>query len=1097
MSRRMQADHGGEWWTTALGRLNSVGGGVLLLPLALCHAAVRPAEAQTMSITGLSSVSLAENMPFSQTAVATNAVGAVTWALEGEDAGDFSIAGGALTMTARNFEDPLDGSTAGTNTYNVTVRATDSSTPAQTDTSAITVTIMDENEPPKKMIAINPRPASQTSMIVFWSEPTNTGPAITDYDVEFRIGDSGEWSSHPVTGTMPMETTISGLTTGASYEVRMQATNAEGTGVWSDSYPVTVSTNSSVGLDGGILSSPTSMSTYGRGERVVLTMGASGQVTVTGRPRLALDIGGVRRYAVFVTLSLGKSLAFVYTVQAADLDTDGIAIPRNALDLNGGSITFEGDPAVNAVILAQPARPANPEHKVNGSIISPPKVRGGPRLVGQPRHDGAVTDTYRRGQHMWAQTIMNQLVAVSGRPRLAIDVGGETRYATFRRADTTTYLTTLWFQYTVQAGDEDTDGLTIPEDAMELNSGKIVRRDDASVAAVLSSAASNTPDATRKVDGSLVAAAPSVSRVTLFGNPLSGDTYARGEKLYASVHFSVPVRVTGSPQLALTIGANTRQAAFDHVYTFDYVLIFSYTVQAADTDTDGVGIAADSLDLNGGAIVFSVDSDINATLTHTALPDDEARKVDGSTALPEPTRFTVLGLSSVSIAEGAAFSQTATTANAEGSVTWSLEGWDADDFSISSSGVLSMGARDRDNPTDDGRDNTYEVTVRATDSADAVPNTDTTSIRVAVNEADPSTPVVSISGGRAVTEGAAASFTVTASPAPAAPITVNLTIAETGGGFVAAGELGLKRVTVGTSGSATYTVRTVDDGNEEASGSVTATVGSGSGYGVHATNGVASVMVNDNDATRPGGPGGGPPPPPPGGGGSPPPAPEEPEEPEPPPPPSAPRAAITVDAGCDAGLCRARAGAPVSFDDGSTGTVTRWRWDFGDGSTSRLQRPRSHTWASPGFYEVTLTVANGTDESTTSLTFLVEAAEPAGTCVAGAGTRCLLDSRYTVTVEWNNADGAGGGAAVVHAGTNESALFRFFDADNWEMLIKLLDGCSANGHVWVFGAATTDLGYVIRVTDTATGAVKEYRNEPGRPADAITDVTAFPGGCGP
>ncbi|MXX74226.1 MAG: hypothetical protein F4Y77_02330 [Holophagales bacterium] len=59
------------------------------------------------------------------------------------------------------------------------------------------------------------------------------------------------------------------------------------------------------------------------------------------------------------------------------------------------------------------------------------------------------------------------------------------------------------------------------------------------------------------------------------------------------------------------------------------------------------------------------------------------------------------------------------------------------------------------------------------------------------------------------------------------------------------------------------------------------------------------------------------------------------------------------------------------------------------------------------------------------------------------------------------------------------------------MLIKLLDGCSANGHVWVFGAATTDLGYVIRVTDTATGAVKEYRNEPGMPADAITDVAAF------
>jgi len=63
------------------------------------------------------------------------------------------------------------------------------------------------------------------------------------------------------------------------------------------------------------------------------------------------------------------------------------------------------------------------------------------------------------------------------------------------------------------------------------------------------------------------------------------------------------------------------------------------------------------------------------------------------------------------------------------------------------------------------------------------------------------------------------------------------------------------------------------------------------------------------------------------------------------------------------------------------------------------------------------------------------------------------------------------------------------------VLIKVLDGCAVNGHVWVFGASPTDLGYVIRVTDTAAGTVKEYRNEPGAPAPAITDVTAFPAGC--
>lgn len=59
----------------------------------------------------------------------------------------------------------------------------------------------------------------------------------------------------------------------------------------------------------------------------------------------------------------------------------------------------------------------------------------------------------------------------------------------------------------------------------------------------------------------------------------------------------------------------------------------------------------------------------------------------------------------------------------------------------------------------------------------------------------------------------------------------------------------------------------------------------------------------------------------------------------------------------------------------------------------------------------------------------------------------------------------------------------------------MLNGCTLNGHLWVYGAATTDLGYAIRVTDTVTGAEREYRNKPGLPAPAITDSAAFPYRC--
>ena len=249
--------------------------------------------------------------------------------------------------------------------------------------------------------------------------------------------------------------------------------------------------------------------------------------------------------------------------------------------------------------------------------------------------------------------------------------------------------------------------------------------------------------------------------------------------------------------------------------------------------------------------------------------------------------------------------------------------------------------------------------------------------------------------------------------------------------------------------------------------------------------GETTIAFRDDDGSAPG-----------GGGGQPPPSEPEPgPEPEPPPSSRPPAAAFTVEgATCDADLCRALTGEALRFEDTSAGTVRFRRWEFGDGNVSRAAAP-VRAWFSPGFYEVTLDVSDGTSPSTARRTFLVEAAEPKGTCVADAETSCLQDSRYMVTVEWRDGAGGSGAGRVVHAGTNDSGMFRFFDSDNWEVLIKVLDGCVANGHVWVYGASTTDLGYAIRVTDTVTGTVREYRNETGSPAAAITDATAFSDGC--
>ncbi len=120
---------------------------------------------------------------------------------------------------------------------------------------------------------------------------------------------------------------------------------------------------------------------------------------------------------------------------------------------------------------------------------------------------------------------------------------------------------------------------------------------------------------------------------------------------------------------------------------------------------------------------------------------------------------------------------------------------------------------------------------------------------------------------------------------------------------------------------------------------------------------------------------------------------------------------------------------------------------------------------------------------------------PRGSCHSDGGTICLHNSRFEVKAEWRQADGSSGPGRVVPEGTDDSGLFRFFDPSNWEVLVKVLNGCGHNGRVWVLGASTTDLGYEITVTDTITGESRTYMNEPGQPAPAIVDTDAFSAPC--
>ena len=104
--------------------------------------------------------------------------------------------------------------------------------------------------------------------------------------------------------------------------------------------------------------------------------------------------------------------------------------------------------------------------------------------------------------------------------------------------------------------------------------------------------------------------------------------YKLDDIIEVTVTFSEEVAVTGTPQIALTLGSMTRQADYQSGPP-STDLVFRYTVAATDEAPDGVTIAANALKLNGGSIKRH-NADIDANLEHAAHRDPRYyKRVDG------------------------------------------------------------------------------------------------------------------------------------------------------------------------------------------------------------------------------------------------------------------------------------------------------------------------------------------------------------------------------------------------------------------------------------------------------------------------------------
>ena len=507
----------------------------------------------------------------------------------GADQSTFEIAStsGLLTFrTAPNFEDPQDADS--NNTYVVVVRATSGAGAMELEAEqTFTVSVTDELEPPGIPEAPSFSGETAESLQVSWSKPDNTGPAITDYDVQYREKGTEPFSDgqHEGPGLSLM---LDDLEPGTVYEVQVLASNDEGTSNWSESGEgITVTPTTVSKLE--ITSDPGTDRTYAAGDEIQVTVTFSETVEVTGTPQLRLELGGGQRTADYGGGSGTAALVFGYTVAGGESDTDGVGVEADSL--SGGTIR---DGAGHNAVLEHEAVTPQAGHKVDG--VKPELAATGGEVV----NGTTLTLTYDEPLD-GSSTPATGDFTVSG--------GDQMRTVTGVRVNGSAVELTL----DVGAEHEEAGILVSYTPGM-----KPIRDVAGNQAEGLSQVrvTNETPDTTP----------PEVESLGITSNPGSDQTYAEGDEIEVTVRFDETVEVEGAPQLSLRVGTRTRTAGYDSG-TGTAALVFAYEVADGDEDTGGVSIEAGRIALNGGTIEDEAEN--AAVLDHEALATQAGHKVDG------------------------------------------------------------------------------------------------------------------------------------------------------------------------------------------------------------------------------------------------------------------------------------------------------------------------------------------------------------------------------------------------------------------------------------------------------------------------------------
>ena len=351
--------------------------------------------------------------------------------------------------------------------------------------------------------------------------------------------------------------------------------------------------------------------TYPLGETIRVRLTFSEAVTVTGAPRVKLDLGseaGGEKWAAYASGSGTNMLEFAYTVAEGDASTAGVAVLANTLGLNGGTIQSASAAGENAA-LAHAGLGHNANHKVDATL---------PTLSAAAVDRVTLTLTFDEPLGA-AASLENGAFTVKKTPR----GGGEQNVSLSGSPAIGGATVTLTLANAVRITDKD-----VKVSYAKPTSGTGNRLRDAAG----NEAASFSDESVTDVAGS-----PRVIGVAISSDAGVDRTYALGETIRVRLTFSKAVEVTGAPRQMLEfIGEEgwDRKWAVYASGSGTKMLEFAYTVAQGDTASLGIEVpantlTANTLELNGGTIRQASAAGERAWLAHTGLAWDPAHKVDG------------------------------------------------------------------------------------------------------------------------------------------------------------------------------------------------------------------------------------------------------------------------------------------------------------------------------------------------------------------------------------------------------------------------------------------------------------------------------------